>query len=519
MHPKPPRPMDEEERLAVLRSYRILDTDPEQQFDRIADMARRQFGVPVALVTFMDAERNFLKARGAVPDSESPRDISFCAYTILDDKVLVVPDAQEDARFKENPLVTDNPKFRFYAGAPLIAPSGHRIGTVCVFDTSPRSFGEAEQERLRDLADVVTDHLEMRRVVGRVHDEITSRRKAEAEARHLALHDTLTGLPNRAALQRHMADLQEQRPAASRHALYADLDSFKQANGLLGHYQADKILQRTAEVVKEELGAYGFVARISGDEFVAFMDGQSDEEINEIAHRVLKRLAEPMQFGSRILPTGISIGLAASDAASEPPDALLHRADLALTAAKRQGDGRLNWYDAETAELEKREKQLATDLREAIANGSIKVSYQTIHSATDRRIIGAEALARWTHPVYGEVSPEEFIPIAEETRQVIELGDLVIKRAIEDAKAWPDGFVAINLSPVQFVLADLSERLIRMLKEADFPTNRVQFEVTESLLLQDVDLARYHIEALRAAGVSRIRRLAMVLAVTIHKWR
>jgi len=144
MHRPPPHPMDEDERLAALRRYRILDTDPEPQFDRVAEIAKRQFDAPIGLVAFMDSDRNFLKARGDLPMSESPRDISFCGHTILNDEVLVIEDTKNDPRFAENPLVQSEPNLRFYAGAPLVTPSGHRIGTVCVFDVKPRhDFGEA----------------------------------------------------------------------------------------------------------------------------------------------------------------------------------------------------------------------------------------------------------------------------------------------------------------------------------------------------------------------------------------
>jgi diguanylate cyclase (GGDEF)-like protein len=499
MHKPPPRPIDEEERLATLRKYRILDTAPEPQFDRIVEVAKRQFGVPLAMVTFMDAERNFLKGRGAMPMTEAPRDISFCGYTILQDEVLVVPDTTKDGRFAENPLVVGDPKFRFYAGAPLVAPNGQSLGTVCVFDIAPRNMDEADQQRLKDLADIVTDHLEMRLAVGDVHEEIETRRNAEAAAQRLAMHDTLTGLPNRAALNEFMAK-PSPRNKFARHVFYADLDSFKRANDTLGHLAGDEILRRAAEAMQLVLGPDAFVARISGDEFIAFIDDVPAEEVDRSAHRILDILGEPYLFGDHLFTPGMSIGIAAARSSDDHPTDLLRRADLALTAAKEAGGRRVVWHDSEMGQRAERRHQLITDLHRALDDGTIEVHYQTINDATDGRIIGVEALARWTHPRLGPIEPSEFITLAEESGQIVRLGDQVLQQALRDAAAWPELFISVNLSPLQFRTDDLAGHLLAMIDDAGFPTRLVQFEITESALLQDTAVARREIAALQDRG-------------------
>ena len=208
MHRPPPYATDEEERCcSTLRRYRILDTAPEPQFDRIANLAKRWFDVPIALVAFMDSWTGASSSRIATCRSANcqPRAISFCGHAILDDDVLVVGDATLDDRFSESPLVIGAFHIRFYAGAPLITASSHRIGTLCLFDPRPRSFTSRDKAGLRDLAAIIVDHLEMRRAIGNVHDDVETRRLAEAEAQRLAYHDALTGLPNRAELQRVIA--------------------------------------------------------------------------------------------------------------------------------------------------------------------------------------------------------------------------------------------------------------------------------------------------------------------------
>jgi len=498
MHKPPPRPADDEERLEVLRRYRILDTGAERQYDRIVDVAKRQFNVPVAFVAFLDRDRNFLKGRGDIPVSESPRDISFCGHTILSDEVLVVPDAAEDERFNENPLVTGDPNFRFYAGAPLKTESGHRIGTVCVFDMAPREFTEEEREQLRDLAAIVGDHLEMRLAVGNVHDEIETRKKAQAEAQHIANHDSLTGLPNRHAFNGFLASSPV--GEGTRHALYADLDAFKQANDMLGHHTADGILLKTGATLKEVLGREGFVTRISGDEFVAIMDGLSDDEVERRAAEILDRLDKPIRLGDHVFVPGLSIGIAGSKD-GEDTGRLVQRADSALYAAKQAGGHRYAWYDSAMAAHAARRRTLSIDLPTAIANGEIAVHYQTIHAADDGRVIGAEALARWNHPELGPISPLEFVSIAEETDKIKVLGEHVLRTAVRAVLDWPDLFVAVNVSPMQLLDDNLAQEVLAVAAETGIAPNRLQLELTESVLVQDVEHAKRQIAALRAGGI------------------
>ena len=502
MHRPPPHPMDEDERLAALRKYRILDTDPEPQFDRIAAIAKRQFNAKIALVAFMDSDRNFLKARGDLPMTESPRDISFCGHTILDDDVLVVEDTTQDPRFAENPLVKSDPKLRFYAGAPLITPTGHRIGTVCVFDVEPRhDFGEAEKAKLKDLAAIVTDHLEMRLIVGNVHDEIETRRHAEAKALEVARHDPLTGLPNRTFLQKVIAEGPPFAVSGVLAALCMDIDQFKAVNDTLGQRAGDELLKRTAETLTRVAGERGFVARSSGDEFVVLLDGESQESVIATAESLVEAMKEPLVARGHTVSSGLSIGVAFADAPDASIGVLVKCAGLALEEAKRSGRRRAVAFDAVMAASARRRRRIELELSAAMLRDEITIDYQAIHRATDGAMNGAEALARWRHRELGLVSPMEFIAVAEETGQILELGERILRTALRDARRWPDIYVSVNLSPVQFRLSDLAAHVGTILAESDFPPRRLQLEVTEGVLLHDVDAARAQIEALRRLGI------------------
>ncbi len=367
MYHAPPYPLDEAQRLEALRRYRIVDTEPEPQFDRIADMAKRRFGVPIVLVAFMDSHRNFFKARCNLPMSEAPRDISFCGYTILSDDVLVVKDATTDERFAENPFVVGDFHLRFYAGAPLITSFGYRVGTVCLLDTKPRqSFSEEDVRDLQDLASIVSDHLEMRLIVGDVHDEIETRRAAEAEAHRIAYQDVLTGLPNRAQLQKVILEGLPFPPQGVMAAFVANIDDFKGVNETLGHRAGDELLRRMADIIKTTLGDRAFVARVNGDEFVALLDGESRQAVQAITEKIAEKTAAPIVLAGRAVSISVSIGVAFADTDAQDIEALLKNAELALRDAKQSGRGRTTTFDQNMAVEMLRRAGLARDLALAI---------------------------------------------------------------------------------------------------------------------------------------------------------
>ena len=502
MYGPPPYPLDEEQRLEALRRYRIVDTEPEPQFDRIVNMAKRRFGVPIALVTFMDTNRNFFKARGNLLMSETPRDISFCAHTILNDDVLVVEDATTDERFAENPFVVGDFHLRFYAGAPLITSSGYRIGTVCLLDTKPRQSFSAEDTRdLQDLASIVSDHLEMRLIVGDVHDEIETRRAAEAEARRIAYHDGLTGLPNRAQLQKVILDGPPFPPQGTLAAFAVDVDDFRRVNDTLGQYAGDDLLRRTADIIKTTLGNRAFIARVSSDEFMAVLDGDSRDAIYAVANNLVERTAMPFSLAGHTISNGVSIGVAFAEPDDRDFGTLLKNADLALRTAKRSGRGRTTTFTQKMAVEVHRRARLARDLTLAVREKAIEVFFQPIHLAPNGRMIGVEALARWHHPEMGPISPTEFIPLAEESGQILELGEWILRASLQAAHTWGDIFVSVNLSPLQFKLAELASTVASILNQTEFPAARLRLEVTESVLLHDLDAAKRRIMELNDIGV------------------
>ena len=248
----PDFPADEEQRLETLRSLNILDTAAEERFDRLTRMARRLFGVPIALVSLVDKDRQWFKSSMGLEARETPRDISFCGHTILDDIPLVVPDTSHDARFSDNPLVTDDPSIRFYAGCPLTAPNGSRLGSLCIIDRKPRDLSNEDIQALEDLAAMA---------------------EAEIAALQVSTMDELTDISNRRGF---MILAEQALRFGARHDIpatlfFIDLDDFKPINDTFGHAEGDRALISFAEQMKNALRESDIFARIGGDEFVALL--------------------------------------------------------------------------------------------------------------------------------------------------------------------------------------------------------------------------------------------------------
>lgn len=253
---KPDITQDEQARLETLRSLSILDTPPEERFDRLTRMAKRLFGVPIALVSLVDGNRQWFKSCFGLSVSETSRDISFCGHAILGNDLFIVPDTTTDERFSDNPLVLNDPYIRFYAGCPLRAPNGSKLGTLCIIDRQPRSFGKDELEALIDLASMV---------------------ERELAAVQMATLDELTAISNRRGfimLAQHSLHLCiRQKLSAS--LVFVDLDKFKVINDTFGHAEGDRALIAFAEQMKTTCRDSDIFARLGGDEFAMLLINSS----------------------------------------------------------------------------------------------------------------------------------------------------------------------------------------------------------------------------------------------------
>jgi diguanylate cyclase (GGDEF)-like protein len=310
-------------RLEALARFDVLDTEPEEAFDRITRLVRTLLGTPMALVSLIDRDRQWFKSRLGFNASETPREVSFCTHAIRHQHTLLVRDAQTDPRFVQSPLVVGEPYVRFYAGAPLRTRDGHNIGTLCAMDTKVRDLNPAQIRALEDLARIAIDELELRR---------------------LASVDSLTGaLTRRSFYERAQRDI-EQRGANGRSLSCAiiDVDNFKAVNEAHGHAAGDLLLQYVVSTCMAALRGAEYLGRIGGDKFALVLPDTLLLDAFEFCDRLRKKIAAPViEVAGRRLLASVSIGIAELAGPGSGVDGLLRNADAALHDAKTDGKDRV----------------------------------------------------------------------------------------------------------------------------------------------------------------------------------
>lgn len=734
----------EQERLAALARYAILDTPPEEPFDRLARVTATLLDTPIAFLTIVAADRVWIKAAHGSAVSDVARELSFCTHALAQAGALVVEDATRDPRFRDNPLVAGAPGLRFYAGAPLTVPGGHRLGTLCALDTRPRTPTPAQIDALVDLAALAVGALELRREsaeraraaamaraerqrlvavvdslpfnlwvcdadgryllqnrIGReqwgdnvgmrpqdlpvpaalrdawcasnaralagetvraeitqerqgqlihieevlapiraddgtvagfvgvnldisdrkraerqrlesearlraaiealpfdfwvcdaagryvmnnetwrrnwgshvgqrpeettvpaevtrlwaesnaralagetvrytvtygsgetaravdailapvrigeeviglvgVNIDMTEHKRAERRVHHLAHHDELTGLANRRGLQQRLdeAVARSRRRSELLALILIDLDDFKAVNDRLGHDGGDEVLRELAARLRRAGRASDVIARLGGDEFAVLADGlRGPLDADRIVARLVEAVRGPVRCaGQEVHPT------ASAGVALFPPDAgdgaeLLRHADLALYRAKELGPGRWRFYDDRLRVQAQRRRTLESELRGALDRSELTVFYQPIIGLAGEAEISFEALLRWRHPERGLLTPAEFLAVAEETGLVVPIGELVLRRAAEDARRFAEaggrlGRMAVNVARLQLLNGDLDGLVAAALHDTGLPPENLEIEVTESVFLgRNAGDAGDALRRLRARGV------------------
>jgi diguanylate cyclase (GGDEF)-like protein/PAS domain S-box-containing protein len=334
--------------------------------------------------------------------------------------------------------------------------------------------------------------------------DITEEVEAQARARHLALHDSLTGLPNRVLFAERLnqalaARRRQSEPVA---VLCLDLDHFKEVNDTLGHGAGDLLLKEVAARLQTCVRPSDTVARLGGDEFAIIQSEISGSgDVQALSARIIEVIKEPFRIDGNELHVGVSIGVCMPLSREDSPEKLLKNADIALYRAKQAGRGATRFFEAKMdVELQDR-KALENDLRNAIARDELDVNYQPVIDLKSQSITGVEALLRWKHPERGMVSPAAFVPIAEDTGLIGSIGEWVLQRACRQALDWPDVRVAVNLSPVQFRQRNLIGMIRQILADTGLRPDRLELEITESVLINDTEAALKILNSLKDIGI------------------
>jgi diguanylate cyclase (GGDEF)-like protein len=334
-------------------------------------------------------------------------------------------------------------------------------------------------------------------------EDITERSRFEARIEHLAHYDALTDLPNRTLFQRHAEKMVAQLPATPFAILYIDIDEFKGINDSLGHLIGDEFLRAVALRLRGCVGDKDFVARLGGDEFAIVQFGAGDQDVvGPLVDRVYAALRTPFECHGHRLSADASIGVAIAPRDGSALTSLLKSADLAMYAAKAAGRRTHRFFEAGMETEANSRRELERDMRGALAEGGFEIHYQPLIDVASEAIVGCEALLRWRHPRRGMISPAEFVPIAEETGLIQEIGQWVLDTACHEAATWPaDIRIAVNVSPVQFKSQTLALNVASALAKSGLDPRRLELEITEAVLIGDDEAALSTFAQLRALGV------------------
>jgi diguanylate cyclase (GGDEF)-like protein/PAS domain S-box-containing protein len=371
----------------------------------------------------------------------------------------------------------------------------------------------ADARESRTTTDIVTRFGRSIRVVNQpmqgggwvaTFEDITEWLEAQAKISHMARHDALTSLPNRVLFHEQLVQGLRRTGSGDQLAvLCLDLDHFKDINDSLGHPIGDALLKEVGRRLKVTVGESDTVARLGGDEFAVVQIGRSEEAAaRSLAGRLVEVISAPYEIDDHQIIIGVSIGISLSPQDGDNPDELLKNADLALYRAKADGRGTYRFFETGMDARAQARRLLEMDMRAALQRDEFQPYYQPIRDVASGRVVAFEALLRWNHPQRGLIAPLSFIPLAEETGLIIQLGDFVLRSACTDAATWPDDVdVAVNLSPVQFRNPNLIASVTEALALSGLDARRLELEITESVLLQNSEATLTTLHELRAMGV------------------
>jgi diguanylate cyclase (GGDEF)-like protein/PAS domain S-box-containing protein len=485
------RRLDQQAQVAHLGQRALIGTDLQRLMDEAAAAVLTTLGVDGASFLTLDGDELVQRSAAGLAtrlgdNFRFPITGTDAIAALLGGGALVSDDLANDDRFEIPsaflPLAA--------AGVACVTLDGRNgpVGLAGVFTASPRSFDSHDVNFLQNVANVVSAAIE--------------RSRTEDEIRQRALHDDLTGLPNRGLFTDRLGQAlrRRQRTGSDVAVLFLDLDRFKLVNDSLGHEAGDDVLVEVSNRLREAVREGDTVARLSGDEFTILCDELNGiEDAVTVAQRVMDSLAAPMT--SHGVFVRASIGMAMADDEHETPGALLRDADVALYRAKDRGRNRFEIFDAASREEVIQRVELERALRDALGVGALRLAYQPKVDVATGRVIGAEALVRWEHPERGPIPPLEFVSLAEETGLIGALGSWVLREACHQAAVWETMPVAVNLSAHQLADPELPSVVRGIILETGIAPSLLTLEITESIQMEDADSTAATVLALKELGV------------------
>lgn len=476
---------EEEHRLHALHSTGLLDTRASESFDRVTRLAAALFDVPIALVSLVDDDRQWFKSCVGLDVSQTPREYAFCHHTIRTAQVMVVEDALQDPRFNGNPLVTGEPRIRFYAGAPLILSSGEALGSLCIIDRSPRSFTPAQREQLQDLAAIVMAQIDLHRTAGRI--------------------DEMTQLPNHAQMLEDLIDLAKRFPGQQRTLLLVeamDYGAVRDAVRAIGIPPVENFLRSVAFKLQQLLQDRSKLYFIGVGRF-AILAGRQGDELEALMHHMDKVLKEPVASGSLLIELDAAVGVLQIHLVADGIQEALRKAMTAVHQARTAGRARMA-YEQDFDVRHQRAYAILRDLPRAMAENELYLVFQPKLCVSSGVFEEVEALLRWNHPQLGNIPPGVFIPLAENTTLIHDITRWVIQAALHELVALNarglTTAMAINVSARNLEQPEFMDHLRRVLAQHAIPPERLHIECTEYSRLTDPALLKV-LQEIRGLGI------------------
>ena len=487
---------EEQARLRDLYALKILDTEPEDRFDRYTRLVADVFDANYCFVTFLDGHRQWMKSAQGWERTELERNESFCTHA-MHSEVLEVPDALADPAFKDKAIVQGDMHVRFYAGAALYSSSGEVLGRLCILDRQPRHLSDAERERLKGFARLVEQEIHF--------DERLS--EAKRELADAALHDPVTGLPGALVAEEHLAELVEKSSREDRPLVVIALDliRFGEVLSSYGPEAFDETARLFVARIQEQLPHRGFVARPALDRLLVVADGfPLKEEAREWCRHFHEALGRSFQIGEGLRTPSIAAGVSLMPEDAHSAGELINHATVAAFSLGQHG---LCFFSGEENSYVQQHDYLKARLTEALEEGVIELAFQPIYHIDSGRPASCEALARWEDAQMGPISPGQFIPMAEAEPQLSrKLTRQVLGKACRAARIWNEGRdqpipVNVNISGPEFHQADFIDLVESVLADAGLPPEQLVLELTEETVVGDVQAVAETVQRLAALGI------------------
>lgn len=485
---------DEALRLQELLRLDILDTEHDERFDRITRLMSLTFSVPIALISLVDRDRQWFKSNFGLACRETPREHSFCSRAIAEDTPYIIEDASNHLIYKDNPLVTASPNIRAYAGIVIKGPTGQPLGTCCIIDTKPRTFSDREIEQLKIFAQLAEAELGY-------HQELI---KIKNDALNSAYYDPITGLPNQNLfIDRLDQTLMSVSEGSQVNVCVVHLCRFAELNHARGKEWADKVMFYTAIRLRGSLPISSTVARLEGAKLAVFSVDKSNSNNSHktMAKQILELCEQEIRVDGAVLHVPVKLGVSHYPVTGSTPDTLLEQAK---SSSKR--DKTINYYSKEHSSETNRRFEVEQHLQHALSEDRFHVDYQPIVDIQTGELRSLEALLR-LNVEEGPISPEEFIPIAEDTGLILPVGEWVLRAVCRQISTWRPHIgqfpipVAVNLASEQMGLKNLNSLVLSAIYDNDLAHSQLQLEVTETSLMKDIDRAIHNMEEILRHGI------------------